>query len=169
MSLRTFGRIAGLLFVTLLVYLGYRLATQWHPEKIGDYEIRRNTVTGIVQIQTPQGWKTPFADDPYAEGATPDDLRRVQIDDVVWGDKGVLCARARVSGAPDQPVKGRLAFQIRIYSKEKKRFVDKEVRATVDWPGGTDTPFALRTTASTPDPKETQTTIRLLPALYSGA
>lgn len=169
MSLHAFGRLAATLALTLLVYFGYRLVTQWEPVRIGGYEIERNTLTGMVKIQTPTGWKTPFDDDPYADSAVPDDLRRIQITDVTWGENGVLCARAVIAAPAEHAVKGRMAFLIRVYDQEKKMVVDKAIRATVDWPGGQTTPFALRTTITTPDTKKTKTTISLLPALYSGA
>ena len=158
----------GVLTLCLLAYFGFRLATQWQAEPVGAYEIRRNTLTGLVQIKTPTGWDA-FKDDPYAPSAAPDDLRRVQIDDIAWADGGVLCARATVAAPRGRPVKGRVAFLIRLYDKEQKRVIDKAIRANIDLPGGQTTPFVLRTTIPSANVKDTKTQIRLLPALYSGA
>ena len=168
MSIQTLGRTVGILTVCLLAYFGFRLATQWRAEPVGPYQIRRNTLTGLVQIKTPTGWDA-FSEDPYASSASADDLRRVQITDVVWAEGGVLCARAIVAPPASRPVTGRVAFLVRIYDKEQKRVIDKAIRTNVNFDGGSTVPFVLRTTIPTADTKDSKTTIRLLPALYSGA
>jgi len=112
--------------------------------------VRRNLVTGMAQIRGRDGaFTASFDQDIYAPGLTTDDLRVVRLNRGAWGADGLLCGEAQ-NLSTARPVKGRLAFLINVYSVDGRRFKDRTLRATVDWPAGTTQPFLLRTGMATP-------------------
>ena len=158
MNIRTFGVIVLVLFVALLGYLGYLFAKRWEPYTVGGkYEVRRNRITGIVEIRNNGKWEQSLRNDPYADTLSDADLQRVTLRDVAFGDRGLLCATAVVKpGGP--PVKGRLAVQAVILGPDNKRRTiqsERVMRGTVDWPAGATVPFVVATGVDPPAPKET--------------
>jgi hypothetical protein len=167
MTVRTFLRIGAVLLLCMAAWGVNLLIHQWSEQRIGGYDVRQNAITGIVEIQTPVGWATSFAVDPMATAIVTDDLKRVRVLDVTWGRNGLLCARVLV--APGPAVRGRLALRIDLIDVAwKKHIRQRELRETVDWPGGSLTPFVLRTNLSAPAGANVKTYVTLLPTQYSG-
>lgn len=167
MSVRTFLRLGGILLAAICAWSIYFLFHQWNEQQIGSFTVRQNAITGIVQIWTNGDWKVPFENDQYAAALAPEDFKRIQFMDIAWGQSGLLCARALVSPGP--AIKGRLAFRLDIIDMSwKKHIRQRELRETVNFPGGALTPFVLRTGLSAPAEKNQKTFITLQPTLYSG-
>ena len=82
--------------------------------------------------------------DPRAPLLTREDLKRIKLSNLQWGDAGLLCATATVS--PGKPLNGRLVFVVQIReTKDGARIRDRGIRQTISWPGGTTIPFVLPT------------------------
>ena len=116
----------------------------WEYQQIGDSQVRRHLVRGIVQIERAGRWEAPFIVDPRAPLLTREDLKRITLSDIRWGDAGLLCATATTS--PGKPLEGRLAFVIEITETGNgKQVRDRGIRQTLAWPGGAKIPFVLPT------------------------
>lgn len=116
----------------------------WEYQQIGESQVRRHLVRGVVEIKRDNHWKAPFIVDPRAPLLTRDDLKRITISDIRWGDAGLLCATATTT--PGKPLEGRLAFVIEITETGNgKRIRDRGIRQTLAWQGGAKIPFVLPT------------------------
>lgn len=168
MTIKTFGIGCGTLLLLLLGYGVFRLTHLWEYESVGPYAVRRNTLTGIVEIDTGGGsYARSFENNQYADPIPPEDLKRLKIEAPAWDPVGVLCGRATV--APGKPIKGRMALEITILdTKLHKRLRDRSMRITMDWPAGASTPFALRTNMTPPQNTNEQAILTPQPTLYSG-
>jgi hypothetical protein len=166
MSVRTFLRIAAGVGGALVGYGIYLLATQWQYFRVDAYEVRRNQFTGIAQVRDAGMW-TNFANDPYGESLSEEQVRWIQVENVAWGPGGLLCARA--VNRSSKRIQGRLAFRIVLRDAKTGKFRrDRSLRATVDLAANRATPFVLRTDLPTPDTDKIKTTIALEPTAYSG-
>lgn len=153
MSVRTFLGCLGAL--TVVVAFLWVAVNQWHYETIGPFEVRQHGMTGILQIRRGGRWEGPFVPDRSAPPVPEDDLKSVRLVDLTWGPRGLLCGRA--STAPFRPVRGRLAFVLLIRDGSGKRFRDRALRQSVDWPAGATIDFALDTGLASPQPPSTAT------------
>jgi hypothetical protein len=116
----------------------------WEYQQIGESHVRRHLVRGVVEIERAGQWQAPFIVDPRAPLLTSEDLKRIKLSNLQWGDAGLLCATATVS--PGKPLNGRLVFVVQIReTKDGARIRDRGIRQTISWPGGTTIPFVLPT------------------------
>jgi len=155
--------------VLLLGYVGFLLFNQWVPQTVGRYETIRNRFTGKVQIKHEGRFQETVSLTPTPNALTADELRRIRLSDVAWGKHSLLTGTATV--APGEPLRGRLAFQIVVLGgNDKRRLIESErnLRRTVDWPGGATIPFVLDTEFRLPAPGE-KTSLTLVPVLLEGA
>lgn len=142
------------------------LLNPWEPLTIGEYTVRRNRITGVAELRVGDRW-TRFDDDVSATPLPPEYVSRIRIESLAWGPDGILCGKAYNRLA--NPLRGRLAIRIVFRNSKDHRFVrDRSLRATVDFPPMTATPFILRTNLRTPDPATTVTEIELEPTAASG-
>jgi|GEM_PF-6059036 hypothetical protein len=166
MTIKTLGIMTAVAVVGVLVYVASLIVAPWETQTIGSYTIRRNKLSGLAEVRVGERW-TRFEDDLYAEPLHPEILKRLRVSEVVWGKDGILCGT--VNNRLANPVKGRLAFRIVIRNKKDLRYIrDRSLRATVDFPAGSTTPFILRTGLSTPDIATTLTEVEIQPASFSG-
>jgi hypothetical protein len=104
----------------------------------------------MVEIKDEAGhWTPSFKNDRYAPGLTEAELKNIRLVDGAWGADGILAGRAE-NISPAKSVTGRLGFLVRIYYPDGRRLKDRTLRATVDWPAGTSTPFIIDTNLPTP-------------------
>ena len=116
----------------------------WEYQQIGESHVRRHLVRGVVEIERAGHWEAPFVVDPRAPLLTREDLKRIKLSNLQWGDAGLLCATAAVS--PGKPLNGRLVFVVQIReTKDGARIRDRGIRQTIAWPGGATVPFVLPT------------------------
>ncbi|MBB6050999.1 hypothetical protein [Armatimonas rosea] len=116
----------------------------WEYQQIGESHVRRHLVRGVVEIERGGRWEAPFVVDPRAPLLTREDLKRIKLSNLQWGDAGLLCATATVS--PGKPLNGRLVFVVQIReTKDGARIRDRGIRQTIAWPGGATVPFVLPT------------------------
>jgi hypothetical protein len=128
----------------------WKLLHQWDEARIGTFETRRNNITGIVEIKDDSGkWTPSFKNDRYAPGLTEADLKSVRLMDGAWGDDGILAGRAK-NISSTKAIVGRVGFLVRIYYPDGRRLKDRTLRATVNWPAGTSSPFIIDTNLPTP-------------------
>lgn len=167
MNIRTLARILGVLVVLGIAWGIWRIVAQWSYQQIGPYAVRRSVLTGKLQVRGDDGqWTDSLKHDPYAPSLTPDDLKQAQLTAGAWGANGVLCGRAR-NRSQNHAIQGRIAFRIEIHTFDGKRFKDRTLRETVDWPPGAATPFVLNT--GLPTPTATQRwTVDLVPVQAAG-
>lgn len=167
MSIRTLGKVFALAAVLAAGYGIFLLVKQWEYLPIGPYEVRRNRVTGKVQVKAGEKWAA-FETDPYAAPLTPEELKRITIKEAAWGGDGILCAR--IVNVSDQPLKGRLGFSIVLRDAFDNKWVkERTLRQTIDLPARSDTPFVLNTGMETPDTRTRKTAIFPVPTNYSGS
>lgn len=116
----------------------------WEYQTIGQSHVRRHLVRGVVEIERSGRWEPPFVVDPRAPLLTREELKRITIRDLRWGDAGLLCATAVISPGP--ALKGRLVFVVHINETQKgKQIRDRGIRQTIAWEGGATIPFVLPT------------------------
>lgn len=116
----------------------------WEHQQLGPHQVRRQLVFGQVQIWRNGQWESSFVVDPRAPLLSTEDVRRITVSDIHWGEAGLLGATATI--APGKPLKGRLVFAIEIQeTRDGKRIRDRGIRETVDWQGGTKVPIVLST------------------------
>jgi hypothetical protein len=135
---------AGITALIVLVGGTFWAINAWEYQQIGESHVRRHLVRGIVEIEKDGQWRAPFITDPRAPLLTRDDIKRITLSDIRWGDAGLLCATATV--APGKPLEGRLAFVVEIQETNNgKRIRDRGIRQTIAWKGGTKIAFVLPT------------------------
>ncbi len=150
MNIRVLLWVFAVVVVSGLAFGVWKLVNQWDEEHIGKFETRRNNITGIVQIKDSSGnWTASFNNDRYAPGVAEADLKNIRLGDGAWGADGILVGRATNISAT-KPVAGRLGFLVQIYYPDGRRLKDRTLRATVNWPAGSSTPFIIDTNLSTP-------------------
>ncbi|MBC8102262.1 MAG: hypothetical protein H7Z41_06720 [Cytophagales bacterium] len=150
MNIRVFAWIVGALVVTMLGFGIWKLANQWDYERIGQFDTRRNNITGMVEIKDDAGrWTPSFKNDRYAPGIPETDLKGIRLTDGAWGADGILTGRAR-NPSPNKAVVGRVGFLVRIYYPDGRRLKDRTLRATVNWPAQSSTVFIMDTNLPTP-------------------
>lgn len=121
----------------------------WEYQTIGETHVRRHLVRGVVELEREGKWQPPFVVDPRAPLLTREDLKRIKLSNIRWGDAGLLGATATIS--PGKPLEGRLVFVIQIReTKDGARIRDRGIRQTVSWPGGATIPFVLSTSLFKP-------------------
>ena len=154
------GSLAGVLVLTLLIIWAIGA---WDYQTIGKIRTRRHVLRGVVEVEREGRYVAPFEIDPQAPSLTSAQLRSVTVSNLTWGEHGLLCGR--VITAPGKPIKGRLVFGIEILeTREGKRVRDRGLRATVDWPAGSQTDIVLSTDLSKPI-RNQQTRLHLEPVL----
>jgi hypothetical protein len=150
-NIRILVRILATLAAAGLIFGLWRLFHQWDYARIGVFETRRNNLTGILEIKDEAGrWAPSFKNDRYAPGLTEADLKNIRLADGAWGADGILVGRARNISAT-KAVSGRVGFLIHIFYPDGRRLKDRTLRATVNWPAGSSTPFIIDTNLATPD------------------
>lgn len=150
----------GALLLLAFGYIIYLFVTQWETDAVGGkYTIRRNKLTGMVQVERERRWEPSLDNDIYADAAREADIATTRLTNVAWGDAGVLCATANVG---PNGLKGRVAFVILVLDTGKKRVRPERVlRASVDWPANSSIPFALNTGQNTPDRNDLKTVLQI--------
>jgi hypothetical protein len=127
-----------------------------HVEKIGNYEVQKNNTSGTLKLKQGDNWIENVKEDPGAANASKESVTGVTFTDITWGEKGLVCAKAK----PQQAISGKIAMTVEIYDRAtNKRLRDKSLRVVADWPQGAETPFVLNTTLATPEVKDTYTKI----------
>lgn len=127
--------------------------TQWRYTEIGGITVRKNILTGIVQMRVNDGWAVPFRNDKDAPRLSGADFVAIRLEGIAWGPDGLLSGYAQ-NLSPSKPVEGRLAFLVILRGSDGKRIKDRSLPQTVEWPAGQRTPFVLRTGWATPQMSE---------------
>jgi hypothetical protein len=156
-------RLIGAAVVLFLLIVGgiFWAVNAWEYQQIGESHVRRHLVRGIVEIERSGRWEAPFVTDPRAPLLSREDIKRITLRDIRWGDAGLLCGTALV--AAGEPLKGRLAFVVEITETGNgKRVRDRGIRQTVAWNGGETVPFVLPTDLFKPI-RNQQTLVHLEP------
>ena len=123
-------------------------------EQIGIYQVQHNDVSGTLKLKQGDIWVENVKEDPSATNAPKESVPGVVFSDIAWGEKGILCAKAR----PRQDIEGKISLMVEIYDKStNKRLRDKSLRVVAHWPAGKETPFVLSTTLATPAVADTYT------------
>jgi hypothetical protein len=127
-----------------------------HVEKIGNYEVQKNNTSGSLKLKNGDNWIENVKEDPGAANASKESVASVIFTDITWGEKGLLCAKAK----PKQAIVGKIALMVEVYDRAtNKRLKDKSLRVVANWPQDTETPFVLNTTLATPEIKDVYTKI----------
>jgi hypothetical protein len=124
---------------------------QWKEQNLGGIEVRRQGLTGAIELKEGGVWKAPAIAETRAPAVPAALLKTVTIEPPSgsWGD-GSLMAFTAVT---KEPIKGRLAVRIVIRDKQSRVVMrgDKSLRVTVDWPGDSRVPVVINTTMVRPD------------------
>lgn len=147
--------LVGLLLATILWYA----LTMWRYADAGPFAIRRNTITGVVQIRRGGEWSPSLGGDRYAERVPVEDLRHLRLKDINWGPSGLIAGRTE-NTSPKRDVNGRIAFRVIIRKKDGSIVRDRSLQKSVKWPADQTQSWVIRTDLDTPAP-EMQTTVRL--------
>jgi hypothetical protein len=146
----------GLAALVIVVGSVVGVLNAWEHQQLGPHQIRRQLVFGQVQLLRDGKWESSFIVDPRAPLLSAEDVRRVTISDIHWGEAGLLGAIANV--APGKPLNGRLVFVIEIQeTRDGKRIRDRGIRETIAWQGGTKVPIVLSTGLFKPIQKQKTT------------
>lgn len=152
---------AGIAALVLVVGAIFWALNAWEYQQLGPTLVRRHLVRGVVEIQRNNRWESSFIVAPRAPLLTRDDLKRITISDLHWGEAGLLAATATI--APGKPLEGRLAFIVQfLETSDGKVIRDRSLRQTISWPGGTKIAFVLPTSLFKPI-RNQQTQVTLEP------
>lgn len=132
----------------------------WRYGDVNGIKVRRHVLSGKIQTNNDGVWLQSWQDDPAAKLLEPKDIRRIRLNDVVWGNGGLLFGFAKVSRGSG--LSGRFAVQIRVFEPSGTRVRDRTLRVSADWPSDTVIPWVLDTQMSTPELRQ-KTVIRLEP------
>ena len=116
----------------------------WEYQQLGSTLVRRHLVRGIVEIWRNNRWESSFVVAPRAPLLTREDISRISISDLHWGEAGLLGATATIT--PGKQLEGRLAFVVQLLETSDGKLIrDRSLRQTISWPGGTTIAFVLPT------------------------
>lgn len=166
MNIASLFRGIAVVLAAILAWGIYLLITQWQYQSVGPFEARVNQLTGIAQVKNGGKWEA-FGVDPYADVIPAPTLARVGVQDIAWGNHGLLCGR--LVNENGEPVSGRLAIRVVIRKTKDGALVkDRSLRGAVSLPPRGTLPFALTTALESPDPQQTRTFIELQPINLGG-
>jgi hypothetical protein len=169
MNVRILLRFLAVIAGAFLLYGVYLLLFPWQNWKIGESAVRRNNITGVVEVQDNGKWIRP-QDDPYAAAIPPEKFPYIVLSHSTWGPEGLLVTH--LTNRTDQLIEGRLALHLILWDMKLQRRLniggDRTLRLNVTLPPKTPIPIALDTNLQSPDPRTVRTILAIQPTAYSG-
>jgi len=154
------GRIIRIVVINVVILaVIFVLMTQWRYTNIGTYAIRKNVLTGNVQIRRGASWVNSFQNDAQAPRLTEEDLQGVQLKKVQWGPDGLVCGTI-FNTSENKDVKGRLALLVIEKDGLGRQVRNRSLRVTVNWGAREEIPFVLDTSLAAPA-NNTKSVLRL--------